>query len=105
MADIQLTRAAQALRDHFGERVPGARDEGRRILAEALEIELGMSADEARRAVEALEKAHSIEFVESGIRGSVAQANMPFGEALGVENPAGAATSAEAPLDSGYWRL
>jgi hypothetical protein len=106
MAQMNLAETVRILKEHFGERVTGTKDEGRDLMAQALQDQLGLSKDEARDAVDALERAHTIRWRDTPTTiGTVAQATMPFAEALGAENPAGAATSAQAPLDAGYWQL
>ncbi|MDQ4076760.1 MAG: hypothetical protein M3220_11020 [Chloroflexota bacterium] len=106
MADIQLSEAAAVLRDHFGMRVVGGRDEGRDLMCEVLKERLDLPGREAKKTVEALERAHSIEYVE-GVAGGgdFVHAEIPFAEARGVDNPAGPGTSAETPLRAGYWQL
>jgi hypothetical protein len=106
MAKVELTQAAAAIKEHFGERVVGGREEGRDMMVSALMERLELSESEAGPLVDALIDAHSIQYVDTpGAAGTVAQATMPFGEALGVENPAGPATSAEVPMEVGHWRL
>ncbi|MGH2544758.1 MAG: hypothetical protein ACRDIB_18355 [Ardenticatenaceae bacterium] len=101
-----VSDAVAALKEHFGERIAGTQEEGRDLMVQALQDDLGLSHEEAAESVDALARAHSIEWIEAGVQGpSVAQSTIPFAEALGAENPAGAATSAEAPIGGGYWRL
>lgn len=106
MSDVELSEAAGALKEHFGSRLAASHDEGQELMISVLMERLGIAEVTARKAVEALEQAHSIEYVERpGAIGTIAQATMPFGEALGAENPAGPATSAEVPMQAGFWRL
>ena len=106
MADVELSRAVEVLKEQFGTRVEGTQEDGREMMGSTLMERLGLSAGDAQQVVSALERAHTIEYVDTpGALGTVAQATMPFGESLGAENPAGPATSAEAPMETGYWRL
>jgi hypothetical protein len=106
MQDVDLTRAAMALRNHFGETLDGGREEGMRLMADVLQETMGLAQAEAAETVRVLEQNRTIRWREpGGAAGTIAQATMPFAEALGAQNPAGAATSAEVPLQAGYWQL
>lgn len=105
-SNLNLSEAVRLLKEHFGDRVNGGKDEGKDMMAEVLQEHLGLSRDAAAEAVKGLERAHTIRWRDTpNTMGTVSHATMPFAEALGAENPAGAATSAQAPLEGGYWQL
>jgi hypothetical protein len=96
---LTLEAAARALREHFGGRVAGRRNEGRELMADALKDEFGISPAEAKTIVEALERAHTIRWVE----GAVGPGPIPRGAAQ-----AGRQTSTgniAVPYEDGYWQL
>jgi hypothetical protein len=63
MADIGTTEAANALADYFGTHLETGHDEGRRLMADALHEQFGISTREARRLIDALEHAGTIHWV------------------------------------------
>ncbi|MGH8248884.1 MAG: hypothetical protein ACREUU_20950 [Gammaproteobacteria bacterium] len=103
---IELSDAVRALQNRFGPRLAGGQDEGRRLMAEALEEHFRVLRGEAKDLVQALEDAHTIRWVdERGGLATVPHAATPFAESLGAESPGGLPSSAGIPLGSGYWQL
>jgi hypothetical protein len=84
MSDLQLTEIAKALVDHFGPQLAAERDEGRRLMADALHERLGIPKRESTRLIEALEHAGTIRWIEPRI--NTVRAVVP-------------------PGDIGYWQL
>lgn len=107
MAGVGLTDAARALRDRFGARLEAGEAEGRRLMCEALTDELGLEGREAQNLVDALVKAHSVRYVETGGSSAhaVPHATTPFAEAIGVQAPSGPQLPADIPTESSYWQL
>ena len=100
---ITLEKAADALGRHFGERLVAGRDEGRRLLAEALQEELGVSMRQAKQLVRDLENARSIPWVEREVE---QDENAP-GPALMMPDMVARQTGrgvAKTP-GQGYWQL
>lgn len=62
---IGLTEACRALEEHFGSRLEANRNEGIRLMADALRDRFNIPIAEARQIVRALEVAHSIRWIES----------------------------------------
>lgn len=103
---VGLTQVAAALKDHFGPRLVAGREEGRRMMVEALAERLGLPEGEAGQRVEALEQAHTIRWIQR--RGpTIPHVSTPFAEAIGPESQAGPGSPAEADLiaEEGYWQL
>ena len=99
MADaIGLTEAAQTLKDHFGERLNATYNDGRQQMIDALRERLHVSAQEAKRLVDALETAHTIRWIEGG-QTDVAPSTGLFSSAS--QAPVGSAL----PMSGGYWQL
>lgn len=98
---IELQAAATALHEHYGTRLEAGRDEGERLMVDALQDELGISKKDAEDAVKALIAAHTVRWVERGV-GTVPMAVTPFAETLGAEVPGG---EPEIPVEEGYWQL
>jgi HD superfamily phosphodiesterase len=61
-ATISLAEAAAALHDMFDVRLDASKDEGHRILANALQKHFSISGREARKLVEELEQARTIRY-------------------------------------------
>ena len=61
-ATISLTEAAAALHDLFDVRLEASKDEGRRLMADALQKQFRISGREARKLVEELELARTIRY-------------------------------------------
>ena len=61
-ATISLAEAAAALHDLFDVRLEAGKDEGRRLMADALQKQLRISGREARKLVEELEQARTIRY-------------------------------------------
>jgi len=102
MATIGTTEAATVLADHFGARLEAGRDEGRRLMRDALHQHFGISKPDARRLVDALEHAGTIRWVMH--RADTA----PGAGALGSAPGAGAFGSIPvvgAVQTEGYWQL
>jgi hypothetical protein len=59
-ATVSLGEAAAALHDHFGARLEADRNEGRRLMADALQKQFSISGREAKKLVEELEQARTI---------------------------------------------
>ena len=93
MADIGTTEAANALADYFGAHLEAGRDEGRRLMADALHEQLGISTREARRLIDALEHAGTIQWVVRHVGAAPLAGGV--GVAIGVAVPEG----------EGYWQL
>ena len=62
-ATIGLPEAAAALDDHFGTRLDADHEEGRRLMADALADQFGISHRAARKLVDALEQARTVRYV------------------------------------------
>ena len=62
-ATIGLPEAAAALDDHFGTRLDADHEEGRRLMADALADQFGISQRAARKLVDALEQARTVRYV------------------------------------------
>jgi hypothetical protein len=62
-AAISLADAAAALDDYFGTRLDADHEEGRRLMADALSDQFGISQRAARKLVDALEQARTIRYV------------------------------------------
>ncbi len=62
-ATVGLAEAATALEDHFGTRLDADHEEGRRLMADALCDQFGISQRAARKLVDALEQARTIRYV------------------------------------------
>ena len=93
MADIGTTEAANALADYFGAHLEAGRDEGRRLMADALHEQLGISTREARRLIDALEHAGTIRWIVRHVGAA------PSAGGLGVAPRVGV------PESEGYWQL
>jgi hypothetical protein len=102
---IQLQDAAQLLKERFGDRLEAGREEGRDLMAEALQERMGLSEEEAKEAVAALEKANTIRWRGQEELGSPTPAVTPFADVTGGASSAGPTTSAAVPLVEGYWQL
>lgn len=63
---VELSEAVAALQTHFGHQLRAGRDEGRDMMADALEEHFGMSEGEAEELIQVLEQAHTIRWVERG---------------------------------------
>ena len=63
---IGLSEAIAALRGHYGPRLQAGKEEGRDLMVQALEEDAGISANEARKLVDALEQAGSIFYTGGG---------------------------------------
>jgi hypothetical protein len=61
-ATISLTEAATTLHNLFDVRLDASKDEGLRLMANALQKELHISGREARKLVEDLERARTIRY-------------------------------------------
>jgi hypothetical protein len=103
--NVQLQDAAQFLREHFGERLEAGREEGRDLMAEALQEGLGLSQQEAENMVASLEEANTIRWRGQEEAGLQTPAVTPFADVTGGAAPAGPTTSAAIPLVAGYWQL
>ena len=65
--NFTLTDAASALRKHFGTRLESGHDDGLKMMADKLHVDLGISQDQARSMVTALEQVGTIRWVENRI--------------------------------------
>ncbi len=63
MAEIGTTEAATALADYFGAQLNVGHDEGRQMMADALHQQFDISRYDARRLVDALERAGTIRWI------------------------------------------
>ena len=90
-ATISLADAASALHDLFDVRLDANKDEGRRLMADALQKQFHISGREARKLVEDLEHARTIRF-------------RPGHQTSGSPN---VSTSGYAPvaIAGGYWQI
>src|SRR4051812_24340848 len=61
-ATISLAEAAAALHDLFDVRLEASKDEGRRVMADALQKQFRIPGREARKLVEELEQARTIRY-------------------------------------------
>ena len=61
-ATISLAQAAAALHDLFDVRLDASKEEGRRLLADALQKQFHIPGREARKLVEELEQARTIRY-------------------------------------------
>ena len=105
MADtVGIAEAAAALEDHFGNRLEVERDEGRRLMAEALQARFGIARPAARKLVEALEAAHSVRWIKVAFR-AVPEINLASGTGRGADSEAAGAVVRGAGGDQGYWQL
>lgn len=93
MAAISTTEAASALADHFGAQLASDRDEGRRLMEDALRRRFGIASRDARQLVEVLEHAGTIRWVEQRTDAE------PHVSALGSTPVVGAIHP------EGYWQL
>src|SRR2546423_7368300 len=59
-----LQQAAQTLLNQFGARLETGREEGRKRMAEALSIRLGLAEHDARRLVDDLIGAHTVRWIQ-----------------------------------------
>ena len=64
---MSLVEAESALQDQFGPRLDANRDDGRRIMADALRDRFGLSSRDARKLVEDLEHAWTIRYHSGSI--------------------------------------
>jgi hypothetical protein len=85
--DLSLTDAVNALRDQFGHDLRAGRDEGRDMMVDALSERLSISREDAKKAVEALEKSRTIQWVEADAAQDIALGAPSTGQGmpLGVE--------------------
>jgi hypothetical protein len=99
---VTLQQAVQALKKQFGDRIEAGQDEGRNLMAEALEQALNVSKDRARGIVQDLEEAHSVRWMTQVEQG--AQGAGPAILAPGPFDPETARVVAALPTQ-GYWQL
>jgi hypothetical protein len=102
---VQLQDAAQLLKEQFGGRLEAGREEGRDLMAEALQEKMGLSQEEARETVTPLEKANTIRWRGQDEVESPTPAVTPFADVTGGASSAGPTTSAAVPFVDGYWQL
>ena len=88
---VEVSEAAQALWEHFGDQFFAGQDEGRRFIADALQERFGISEEEAQKLVEAGEREKAIRFVKDEVRAEAAS------------DPAAGPTSA--PIVGGHWEF
>ncbi len=100
---INLTEARQVLKQEFGSRLRGTKEDGRRILAQALVDKFGMSSESALRIVRELEDTHAIQWIESGGNTVVPDSTL-VGGVFADEGPNLAAEGGPTRAE-GFWQL
>jgi hypothetical protein len=100
--EITLQQAVQALRKQYGERIDAGQEEGRDLMADALEQQLAISRDRAKGIVRDMEAAHSVRWIEPRVERG--QEPGPAIIAPGAFDPDTARIAAGVP-EQGYWQL
>ena len=98
-----LQQAAQTLLTQFGARLETGRDEGRKRMAEALSIRLGLSEHDARTLVDDLIRAHTVRWIDRPAANRTNRDTPPVvagATAQQTEYVFGAAFT-----EGGYWQL
>ncbi len=100
---INLTEARQVLKQEFGGRLKATKEDGRRILAQALMDKFGVSSEQALRIVRELEDTHALQWMESGGDTVVPDSTLVGG----VFEPEGLNLASEGGLTraEGFWQL
>ena len=101
--EITLQQAVQALRKQNGERLEAGQEDGRNLMAAALEQQLNISRERAKGIVRDLEDAHSVRWVTPEVE-QKGQDPSPAIIVPGAFDPDTARIVAGAP-GQGYWQL